>query len=293
MTKTIIFVITIAITLFAAGFLAVTIPTVQANHPSGESFPECRFLEVWDPNVNECIPSEECEFGVDTSGPRGEDHCNSPPSEPSEDCTGERIAETVTFHDNYKINKLHDAPGTAMVLLDTTGSGFLCVVHVAANLPCNNDNPPIPGAGNDTPDVVILAGIAGGSLSPVIFSIAEDTGFRGPDETCVFHATVTAAGLGHDITDIIVLNSGVDDVELDASVITITGRMTDESVVPPPLPEGPGTLSCTCEPKILQESICLEDCNANKDQFCTELCEADDNEFVSAECIIPGKICEI
>ena len=137
--------------------------------------------------------------------------------------TGETVSETVTFHDNYKIDKLHEAPGTAMVLLDTTGSGTLAIVHVAANLQCNGDNPPNSGAGNDTPDVVILAGVAGGPLSPVISGTAEDTGFRGPGETCVFHGTVTAKGLGHPITDVIVLNAGSDDVDLSDSVITITG----------------------------------------------------------------------
>ena len=141
-------------------------------------------------------------------------------------CDGERVAETVTFHDNYKLDK----EGKVAVLLDTTGSGFLCVVHVAANLPCNNDNPPTAGAGNDTPDVLILAGVAGVVLSPVIDDAAEDTGFEGTDETCVFHGTVFAGILGHDITDIVVINKGPDDVELDESVITITGRMTDESV---------------------------------------------------------------
>jgi len=188
---------------------------------------------------------------------------------PTGECDGERIAETVTFHDDYKINK-HGGdptdeedplnPGTVMVLLDTTGSGFLCVVHVAANLQCNNDNPPNLGAGNDTPDVVILAGIAGGELSPVIFSIAEDTGFRGPDETCVFHATVTAAELGHDITDIIVLNAGENDVELDESLITITGRMTDESVVPE---EPARALGCECDPKTIVSLMCLPNCEQN------------------------------
>ena len=137
--------------------------------------------------------------------------------------TGETVSVTVAFHDNYKLDK----EGKVGVLLDTTGSGTLCVVHVAANLPCNDDNPPNSGAGNDTPDIRILAGVAGGPLSPVIETAAEDTGFEGTDETCVFHGTVTAAGLGHPITDIIMQNKGADDVALDASVITITGTYED------------------------------------------------------------------
>ena len=331
MTKKIIFGTTIAITLFTAAFLAVTIPTVQANH--GGTIGLCGLGQVWDPFAEpaQCVLPEECTSGLVLDG-----HCarpgTIPPPPPSdcevrceeqfardraacdkgdtecfqealkrfedcldaciapEECTGERIAETVTFHDNYKINK-HGGdptdptdplnPGTVMVLLDTTGSGFLCVVHVAANLQCNNDNPPNNGAGNDTPDVVILAGIAGGPLSPVIFSAAEDTGFRGPDETCVFHATVTAAELGHDITDIIVLNSGVNDVELDESVITITGRMTDESVV---TPARPGILNCTCDPPILQQLVCLDDCGGSAAKACTEICAASGAEVLKAGC---------
>ena len=151
-----------------------------------------------------------------------------PPSEVR--CSGERVSVTVAFHDNYKLDK----EGKVGVLLDTTGSGTLCVVHVAANLQCNDDNPPNSGAGNDTPDIRILAGVAGGPLSPVIETAAEDTGFEGTDETCVFHGTVTAAGLGHPITDIIMQNKGADDVALDASVITITGTYDADGRDPRP-----------------------------------------------------------
>ena len=199
-------------------------------------------------------------------------------------CSGERVSVTVAFHDNYKLDK----EGKVGVLLDTTGSGTLCVVHVAANLQCNDDNPPNSGAGNDTPDIRILAGVAGGTLSPVIFSTAEDTGFEGTDETCVFHATVIAADLGHDITDIIMQNIGADDVAMDPTVITITGRMTDESVVPPAVPGSP---RCTCEPEQpIQRLVCFEDCEANKVTHCTEVCEANGLQFVDATCQV-SKIC--
>jgi len=129
------------------------------------------------------------------------------------------VSETVSFHDNFKLGK----EGTVLVLLDTTGSGKLSVVHVAANLICNGDSEPNDGDGNDTPDVIIKAGVAGGPLTDVIGSVAEDTGFVGPNNTCVFHGTLTAAGAGHDITDVIAINTGPDDVALDSSVITITG----------------------------------------------------------------------
>ena len=87
MTKKIIFVTTIAITLFIAGFLAVTIPNVQANH--GELFPGCFIVnegdpvKVWDPNVGMCVLPEECEFGVDNTANRP--HCNSPPTGDDDD----------------------------------------------------------------------------------------------------------------------------------------------------------------------------------------------------------------
>ena len=114
-------------------------------------------------------------------------------------CDGERVSVTVPLNE-YDVDD-----GEVMVLLDTTGSGSLCVVHVAANLPCGDDDP-IEGSGNDTPDVNIVAGVAGGSLSAVISDTLDDTGFVGPEDTCVFHDTVFAEDLGHDITDVILIN---------------------------------------------------------------------------------------
>jgi len=73
MTKKIIFGTIIAITLFAAAFLALAIPNVQANH--GEAaLPDCESAFVIpDPNIGMCVPPEECEFGVDATG---SPHCN-------------------------------------------------------------------------------------------------------------------------------------------------------------------------------------------------------------------------
>jgi len=130
------------------------------------------------------------------------------------DNTEERVSETVSFHDNYKLGK----EGTVLVLLDTTGSGKLSVVHVAANLPCNDDSDPTDGP--DTPDVVIRAGVAGMDLVDVPL---VDTGFVGPDKTCIFHGTLTADLTDDGITDVIAINTGPDDVALDNSIITITG----------------------------------------------------------------------
>ena len=98
--------------------------------------------------------------------------------------------------------------GEAMVLLDTTGSGKLSTVHVAANLPCNimGDGKPTDGDLNDEPGIWIVAGVADGTLSGVINDSDDDTGFVGPEKTCVFHGTVTAADLGHDITDVIIVH---------------------------------------------------------------------------------------
>ena len=134
----------------------------------------------------------------------------------------ERVSQTISFHDNFKLDK----EGAVLVLLDTSDSGTLAVVHVAANLPCNGDSDPLDrDAGTDTPDVSIVAGEATGDLTPVIDSdsTAQDTGFVGPDKTCVFHGTLTSDEALHPITDVIIINNGPDDVALDNSVITITG----------------------------------------------------------------------
>jgi len=120
---------------------------------------------------------------------------------------------SVTVHlDGVNIKK-----DEVMVLLDTTGSGKLSVVHVAANLPCT-----AAGQAN-TPNVLIKAGVAGGALSDVIESAADDTGFVGPQGTCVFHDTVTSMALGHDITDVILINTGKPELLNSGIVVTITG----------------------------------------------------------------------
>ncbi len=118
-------------------------------------------------------------------------------------------------------------PGEVLVLLDTTGSGTLGVVHVAANLPCNGGSGPTPGLGNDTPDVKIVAGVAGGALGDVIGSAAQDTGFVGPENTCVFHGTFSPTDTVPTITDIILINAGTSNVELpEGATVTITGTYT-------------------------------------------------------------------
>ncbi len=121
--------------------------------------------------------------------------------------TNERVSVTVNLDDKLKT-------GQVMVLLDTTGSGTLSTVHVAANLPCDK---------TETPQVWIVAGVAGGDLSGVIADDTSFTGFFGPDKTCVFHATVTDGGLGHDITDVIIINPGEKSEKLKGVVVTITG----------------------------------------------------------------------
>ena len=132
---------------------------------------------------------------------------------------GEKVSVTVPLHE------YDPDDGEVMVLLDTTGSGTLCLVHVAANLPCDG---PTAGSGNDTPEVFIVAGVAGGSLSEVISVAGDDTGFVGPENTCVFHDTVTASDLLHSITDVILINpdDSEGNVELEGVVVTITGTYT-------------------------------------------------------------------
>jgi len=155
--------------------------------------------DIWDAIRDEIIPLLE---GIDDKLDNFE-----------VDVPSAKVSETISFHDNYKLDK-----GTVLVLLDTTGSGKLAVVHVAANLSCNGDGDPTDGA--DTPDVSIVAGVAGVSVTAIPL---VDTGFVGPDKTCVFHGTISAGDTPDGITDVIVSNSGPDDVAMDNSKITITG----------------------------------------------------------------------
>jgi hypothetical protein len=121
----------------------------------------------------------------------------------------ERVSVTVNL-DDIKLKT-----GEVMVLLDTTGSGTLSTVHVAANLPCDK---------TETPQVWIVAGVAGPNLSGVIADDTSFTGFFGPDKTCVFHATVDAVDVtGGVITDVIILNPDGKSEKLKGVVVTITG----------------------------------------------------------------------
>ena len=67
--------------IFAAAFLGLMIPNVEANH--GMLFPSCFIInegdpvKVIDPNVLMCVLPCECEFGVDETGIP---HCKSPPA---------------------------------------------------------------------------------------------------------------------------------------------------------------------------------------------------------------------
>jgi len=122
----------------------------------------------------------------------------------------ERVSVTVHFAGSI--------PGgnelAATVLLDTTGSGTLKDVHVAATLPCTASNS-APSA-----DIVVLAGVAGIALDiPLITSGEENTGIEGPGGLCVFHGSSIGNEPGT-ITDVVLstpsgTTSGV--------TITITG----------------------------------------------------------------------
>jgi len=121
------------------------------------------------------------------------------------------IVETVRY-DNIPIKA-----GELAVLVDTTDIGSMSVVHVAANLPCDEDDEPL---------VVIIAGDAGtATLFEVISSSAQFTGFTGISGTCVYHAsidTVTALVL----TDVILANFSGDTVPLPkGTTITISGMV--------------------------------------------------------------------
>ncbi len=122
----------------------------------------------------------------------------------------ERVSVTV------KMPGVVMKPGEVFVLLDTTGSGTLETVHVAVNLPCSKNN---------EPRFSVLAGVAGGSLEPVISSSDDFTGFKGPKKTCTFHDTILASEVpGGEITDVILINDGNKKSTLPRySVVTITG----------------------------------------------------------------------
>jgi len=114
----------------------------------------------------------------------------------------ERVSVTVNLDDKLKT-------GEVMVLLDTTGSGTLSTVHVAASLPCNitGDGKPTTGGGNDAPGVFVVVGEATGDLTNLIWDDSSDTGFVGSDNSCVYHATVDAVDVtGEVITDVIIVH---------------------------------------------------------------------------------------
>ena len=118
------------------------------------------------------------------------------------------IVETVRF-DNIPIKA-----GELAVLVDTTASGSMISVHVAANLPCDE---------NDDPLVDIIVGDAStGTLVPLISSATVPTGFTGISGTCVYHASI-AGGV---LTDVIIKNVGSDTVPLPkGTTITINGMV--------------------------------------------------------------------
>ena len=148
------------------------------------------------------------------------------------DAQTEKVSVTVNL-DDIKLKT-----GEVMVLLDTTGTGKLSTVHVAANLPCNllGDGKPTDGGANDDPSIWIVAGVDGGGLSGVINDATDDTGSVGPDKTCVFQDTIDAADVdGGIITDVIIIHPDnhppMDDKKdepkkhekLKGVVVTITG----------------------------------------------------------------------
>jgi len=142
----------------------------------------------------------------------------------------ERVSVTTTFGPEDFMNS---GSGEFIVVLDTTGSGTLSVVHVALTTGCdiaNTNN--AASVGNSKPDLSVLAGVADvtnfAGIGVVINSAAEDTGFRGPGPgtQCIFHGTLTAAELGGPITDVIIGGAGVGGVNLGRTTVTVTGTYT-------------------------------------------------------------------
>lgn len=126
-----------------------------------------------------------------------------------------RVSTTVSYDSGFTLDGV-------IVLLDTTGSGTLSDIHVAANLPCTG---PTAGAGNDAPNVFIIAGVAGVTIPSaplaLIISASEDTGFIGPSGTCVFHGTLSALAPGT-VTDIVMLPAGPPVALPPGTTVTIT-----------------------------------------------------------------------
>ena len=120
------------------------------------------------------------------------------------------IVETVRY-DNIPIKA-----GELAVLVDTTASGSMVVVHVAANLPCDE---------SDDPLVDIIAGDAStGTLVDLISSATVPTGFTGISGTCVYHASIAEGAAGGTLTDVVIKNAGSDTVPLPkGTTITING----------------------------------------------------------------------
>jgi len=121
-----------------------------------------------------------------------------------------RIVETVRY-DNIPIKA-----GELAVLVDTTASGSMSSVHVAANLPCDE---------SDNPLVKIIVGQAPTNLDDLISSSAQAVPVTGISGTCVYHATVSAGSvIGGILTDVIIVNAGADTVPLPkGTTITING----------------------------------------------------------------------
>ncbi len=137
----------------------------------------------------------------------------------------DKVSVTVNLDDKLKT-------GQVMVLLDTTGTGTLSTVHVAASLPCNitGDGKPTAGSGNDAPGVYVVVGVATGTLSNLIWDASTDTGFEGSDNTCVYHASVNAGDVtGGVITDVIIIHpdnhpdADIKKHEKLKGIVTVTG----------------------------------------------------------------------
>ncbi len=121
----------------------------------------------------------------------------------------ERVSVTVHFAGAIPGG---DEPA-ATVLLDTTGSGTLKDVHVAATLPCDTSTS-APSAG-----IVVLAGVAPELGVLLITSGEENTGIAGPGVLCVFHGSSIGNEPGT-ITDVVLSTpSGT----TPGVTITITG----------------------------------------------------------------------
>lgn len=124
----------------------------------------------------------------------------------------------VTVIETVELRWVRMQPNEMYVLLDTSGAGTLNQVNVTANLPCNGGLGPTPGANNDVPDLVVLAGDFPGTLTRFISNALDDTGAVSTANTCIFEDGITSATSGP-ISSVVLWNNSSSTVTLQRNIL--------------------------------------------------------------------------